>query len=776
MAEEGEGSVKGRYQNILELIGNTPLVRLNRLNPNPKVEVYVKLEYFNPGGSIKDRVAYAMICDAEARGELTPGKTVIEATSGNTGIGLAMVCAVKGYPCMLAMSEAASDERKKILKAFGAQLLLTPAHLGTDGAIEEVYRLAREFPDKYYLPDQFNNPSNPAAHYHGTAQEIWEQTEGRVTHVVATLGTSGTCMGIYQRLKELNPAIQIIAVEPHMNHKIQGLKNMKESYRPGIFDKNKADRIVNIEDEDAFETARRLAREEGIFVGMSSGAAVAIALKLAKELPEGLIVALTPDSGERYLSTTLFVEKEKPSLRFYNTLGRSKEAFLPQHLGQAAIYADGPTMDGYLTLTDARRLMFADLLRRYLEYQGLQVKQVVNLTDLDDRTIQGAEAAGLPLGAFTQQYIEEFFKDIDALHLKRAHVYPKVSEHIEDMLALAKKLLAKGYAYEKHRSVYFDISRFKGYGRLSQVDLSKIRLGKTCDLDDYEKDNPCDFTLLKRAKLAELKRGLYFTTEWGNVRPSWHLECAAMALRHLGDSFDIVTGGANLVFPHHENVLAICEAATGKPLARYWLHAEPVLAVRDGEEGQEEALTVRSLLEAGVAGEDLRYLLLATHYRKTLHISREALESAKRSRQRLDYFLLRLSRVQGGGGWPDLAEHLATLEGDFVAALDDDLNIAGALAALFHFLRQANTRLDQGLLDEKGAQEILAVYRQLDQVLGVMQVPEEAEDAQIAALVAAREAARQQKDWPRADQLRQELAAQGIEVQDTPSGPIWRRR
>ena len=640
--------MKRCYENILELIGDTPLVKLNRLNPNPRVPIYVKLEYFNPGGSIKDRVAWSMLHDAEVRGELTPGKTVIEATSGNTGIGLAMVCAVKGYSCLLAMSEAASEERKLILKALGAQILLTPAQLGTDGAIEEVYRLAREFPDKYYLPDQFNNPSNPLAHYQGTAQEIWDQTEGRVTHVVATLGTSGTVMGLYKRLKELNPAVQIIAVEPHMKHKIQGLKNMKESYKPGIFDKNQADQIVNVDDEDAFTTTRRLAREEGMLLGMSSGAAVAIALQLARKLDQGLIVAITPDSGERYLSTPVFVEKEEPSLSFFNTLGRRKQAFIPQHLGQAAMYTDGPTMDGYLGLTEARRLMIADLLRRYLEYRGFHVQQVVNLTDLDDRTIQGAEAAGLTLEEFTQGYIEEFFKDIDILRLKRAQAYPRVTAHVEDMVALARQLLAKGYAYEKLRSVYFDISRFKAYGRLSQVNLGKIKIGKTVDLDDYEKDNPCDFTLLKRAKLGELKRGLCYATEWGNVRPSWHLECAAMALHHLGETFDIVTGGANLIFPHHENVSAICQAATGKPLARYWLHSEPVLEAKPDNEGTAEPATVRRLLDAGVAGEDLRYLLLATHYRRSLHLSADVLDSARRSRKRLDLFLDRLSRVSQG--------------------------------------------------------------------------------------------------------------------------------
>ena len=768
--------MKRCYDNILELIGDTPLVKLNRLNPNPPVPVYVKLEYFNPGGSIKDRVAWSMLHDAEIRGELTPGKTVLEATSGNTGIGLAMVCAVKGYPLICAMSESASQERKLILKALGAQILLTPAHLSTDGAIEEVYRLGREFPDKYYLPDQFNNPSNPLAHYQGTAQEIWDQTEGRVTHVVATLGTSGIVMGLYRRLKELNPAIQIVAVEPHMQHKIQGLKNMKESYKPGIFDKTQADQIVNVDDEDAFETARRLAREEGLLLGMSSGAAVFIACRLARQLDTGLIVAITPDSGERYLSTPLFAEKEKPSLCFFNTLGRSKQAFIPQHLGQAAMYTDGPTMDRLLTMTDARRLMMSDLVRRYLEYRGFHVKQVINLTDLDDRTIQGAAAAGMPLEAFTRRYIDEFFRDIDALRLKRAAAYPKATEHVDEMVALAKRLLEKGYAYEKLRSVYFDISRFKGYGALSQVDMEKIRVGKTVDLDDYEKNNPCDFTLLKRAKLAELKLGLYYATEWGSVRPSWHLECAAMALHHLGDSFDIVTGGANLVFPHHENVLAICRVATGKPLARYWLHSDPVLELKNEGADTAEAATVRSVLDSGVAGEDLRYLLLGTHYRKTLHFSAEALESARRSRKRLDLFLERLNRVRQGESWADLPEHLAKLAGDFIAALDDDLNIAAALAHLFNFQREINTRLDQGLVDEAGAKLIVSQLQEFDQVLGVMNFAPAAADVDIDAMIQARETARRQKDFAEADRLRQELADQGIEILDTPNGPVWRRQ
>ncbi len=238
-----------------------------------------------------------------------------------------------------------------------------------------------------------------------------------------------------------------------------------------------------------------------------------------------------------------------------------------------------------------------------------------------------------------------------------------------------------------------------------------------------KKTIPADFTLLKRAKLGELKRGLYYATEWGNVRPSWHLECAAMALHHLGDTFDIVTGGANLLFPHHENVSAICQAATGKPLARYWLHSEPVLEVKNDGDDAAEPATIRRLLDSGVAGEDLRYLLLGTHYRKSLHLSAEALEGARRSRKRLDLFLDRLSRVRQGESWADLPEHLAKLAGDFIAALDDDLNIAAALAVLFNFQREINTRLDQGLLDEAGAQLILNQFREFDQVLGIMNFP-----------------------------------------------------
>ncbi len=764
-----------KAHNILELIGRTPIVRLNRLNPNPQVEVYVKLEYFNPGGSVKDRPALAMIEAAEAEGLLTPDKTILEATSGNTGIGLAMVAAVKGYRVLFAMSESASQERKRILKALGAELLLTPAHLGTDGAIEEAYRLARENPEKYFLADQFNNPANTESH-RDTAREIWEQTEGCLTMVVATMGTTGTLMGLGRYLKEFSPAIRVVGVEPYLRHAIQGLKNLKESYVPGIFQKGVADEIVNVEDEEAFEITRRLAREEGLLLGMSSGAAVAVALRKARELDSGFIVVIAPDSGERYLSTPLFSEKEIPTLQFYNTLSRHKEPFLPRRVGEATMFVDGPALHTHLSLDIARRLVLADLLRRYLRYRGLDVRQLVSLIDLDDRAIAGATAAGQDLADFTARFRHEFFQDLQSLHIQEGNLYPLASEHVEEMINLTRRLMERGFAYEKLRSVYFDISRFSDYGRLSRVDLSKIKVGKTVDLDDYAKENPRDFTLFKRAKLGELKQGLYFTTPWGKVRPSWHLECAAMALEHLGETADFHLGGMESLFPHEENENALFTASTGTPLARLWLHVERVL--KDGRPVKEPGeLTVRDLLHRGFSGEDLRYFLLATHYRRPLVFIDSGLKAAVQARARLNHFLERLALItEGEGKFPGLEERLFQLKKDVIAALDDDLNISRAMAALFNLAAELHPEIDKGKLGHADAVAVLTRLEELDDVLAVLNPPRPVSDAAIDARLQEREQARKRRDWAAADRIRDELAAQGLEIIDTPAGPRWRRR
>lgn len=294
------------YENILQTIGNTPLVKINRLNPNPNVEIYAKIEGFNPGGSIKDRIALKMIEQAETNGELTKNKTIIEATSGNTGIGLAMIGTVKGYSVEIVLSEAVSIERRKIIESFGAKVILTSKEEGTDGAIKKVKQLVEENPEKYFVPDQFSNEYNKMAHYKTTAEEIWKQTNGKITHFVSAVGTSGTIMGVGKALKENNPKIEIVCAHPIMGHYIQGIKNMQEALVPAIYNPKKIDSFVDIESEAAFKIAREIMKKEGIFVGMSSGAAMLAAIETAKRIGSGIIVVIFPDRGEKYLSTKLF--------------------------------------------------------------------------------------------------------------------------------------------------------------------------------------------------------------------------------------------------------------------------------------------------------------------------------------------------------------------------------------------------------------------------------------------------------------------------------------
>jgi cysteine synthase B len=294
------------YENIIQTIGNTPLVRINSLNPAPGVSIFAKLEGNNPGGSIKDRIALKMIEQAEASGDLVSGKTIIEPTSGNTGIGLAMIGIVKGYAVEIVMSEAVSVERRKMIAAFGAKVTLTDRSLGTDGAIIKAREIVAANPDTYFMPDQFSNQYNKMAHYKTTAEEIWKQMNGRIDYFVSAVGTSGTIMGVGRALKENNPAIKIVEAHPVKGHYIQGLKNMEEAIVPAIYDPAMIDESIMVETETAFETARRIAREEGIFAGMSSGAAMYAALEIALRARSGRIVVIFPDRGEKYLSTSLF--------------------------------------------------------------------------------------------------------------------------------------------------------------------------------------------------------------------------------------------------------------------------------------------------------------------------------------------------------------------------------------------------------------------------------------------------------------------------------------
>lgn len=765
---------------VLALIGNTPLVPIRNLNPNPRVQIWAKLEKTNPGGSVKDRIALTMIEQAERSGDLVPGKTILEATSGNTGIGLAMVAAAKGYRILLAMSESVSVERRKILAALGAEFLLTPGDQGTDGAIERAYELAAEQPDRYFITDQFNNPANVLAHYENTAPEIWKQTGGKVTHLVLTMGTTGTIMGCSKRLHEFSDSIRIVGVEPYLGHKIQGLKNLKEAYVPGIHDPSRIDEKVNIDDDAAYEMARRLAREEGILVGMSSGAAMHVAAEKARELESGIIVTLFADGGERYLSTPLFVVAEPEvapaRLHLLNTLTRKYEPFEPLGGGNdVSMYSCGPTVHRRPHMGLLRRMLADDLVKRTLRYAGYRVNHVVSITDFDDNTIAEAERTGEEMSVLCARHEKEFFEDLDALGIQEPDGFVRASESVADMLSLSSELVKKGNAYEKLHSVYFNISSVPTYGELSGKDLGKIRLGATVDLDRYDKDDPRDFTLLRRSTLAEMRKDLGTKTQWGNVRPSWHVQCSAMARTHLGDRFDIHMASTDLIFPHNENEIAQSRALTGESQARFWLHSEVVLVGGKKMTWAEETyLTLPDLLGRGFSAREVRFYLLSVHYRQPVHLTDERIAAVRPTLSKIDEFLANLATITSSGPTvEDLQGWILEMRESFRQAIFDDLNMSTALASILRLVRQVNYLMTRGNLFAEDAQQVREALVRVDEVLGILpdtlptlDVPDE-----VQALADRREQARQRKDFQTADRLREQIASLGYTVEDLPGGP-----
>ncbi|BAH76563.1 cysteine synthase [Solidesulfovibrio magneticus] len=756
------------HDSVLSLVGKTPLVRMRRVCPNPRVTICAKIESRNPGGSIKDRVALAMIEAAERSGELTSGRTVIEATSGNTGIGLAMVCAVKGYPLKLLMPASASEERKRIMRAYGAEIVLTPGNRGTDGAIEEAYRLAREEPDRYVLMDQFNNPASIEAHYAATAVEIFESTGGAVTHVVAALGTSGTAMGLVKKLKELNPAITVAAVEPRPGHKIQGLKNMQESYPPGIFNKHALDAIVPVEDEDAFAMARRLARDEGILAGMSGGAAMAAAARLAGELAEGLIVVILADSGERYLSTTLFAAPEKKGVAL-TSVGQPDPVHLDPAAAAPGLFTFGPPLPEPGDLDAWRRIVTLDVLRRTLSRSGGRPTLAVGLADLDDRCLDASRAAGRKCREYAAEAREQVAALAESLGVADA-VFPLAGEAMDEAMALARKLMDKGLAYEKLRSVYFDVARDKAYGGLLGLDMTKLCLGKTVDLDSYAKDHPRDFTLLKRVSLKDLKAGDVWATAWGNVRPSWFLQMASAAVRAL-PAVTVVATDEDKTFPHIENLRAVWAGGAGLAPA-VWLVGGRIC----GREGAEAVPTLADLLGYGVHPLTVRAWLLSTSYHKPLCAAPEALAMWERNRARIQELAAGLTLAAGEGQPSGAAQAEAEgLEAALEAALAEDLSVAQFWPALFAFARQANAGLAAGTLGGADAARHLAALAAADAALGLLDpaglpLSPPHWPAEAARLIEARAQARAAKDFTRADALRRDIEAMGLRLEDAPGG------
>ena len=466
------------------------------------------------------------------------------------------------------------------------------------------------------------------------------------------------------------------------------------------------------------------------------------------------------------MSTPLFTAREKVELKLFNTLSRGKEPFEPIHTGKVSMYTCGPIANARMHVGDCRRFVFADLVCRYLEYRGYAVTHIMNIRDLDDRTIQGSDEAGMKLAEFTEKYIEYINKDFELLKIKPASKYPRVSEHVEDMIQLSEKLVKKGFAYEKLRSIYFDISRFSDYGKLSGVDINKIRLGATVDLDEYEKDNPRDFTLLKRSKLSELKRGIYTKTDWGNVRPSWHIQCAAISMKHLGESFDIHTGGREFNFPHHENEIAIAGAFTGKPLAKYWMHCDRVLV--DGKKVDEKGdqFTLENLFRKGWTAREIRFWLLSTHYRKPTVFSGDRLDDAKNSLNRLDACIHTLLNVQKGQSYPELDQLLYDIKKSFVSAMDDDFNISVATASIFRIIKKVNILIQEKQINADDAAKIVDAFRKIDSVLKIFDFGEAFSDPEIQRLVKEREKARLDKNWDLADKIRDQLRFRGIIIRD----------
>ncbi len=460
-------------------------------------------------------------------------------------------------------------------------------------------------------------------------------------------------------------------------------------------------------------------------------------------------------------------------MRLYNTMTRSVGPLKTQEDGVIRMYTCGPTVYDRAHIGNFRTFTAQDLLRRYLKYRGYRVIQVMNLTDVDDKTIRGSNAAGVSLREYTDRYIEAFFEDADALRLERVEHYPRATDHIPQMVELVQKLIERGYAYEREGSWYFRIKAFEPYGRLSRLDRREIIEGFRVDADEYTKEDVRDFVLWKAPRPNEP----VWETSIGPGRPGWHLECSAMSMHYLGTTLDLHGGGVDLIFPHHENEIAQSEAATGQTFVLHWFHVAHLMV--EGEKMSKSKgnfFTLRQLIDEGHDPIALRYLLLSVHYRKQLNFTRASIHAANVAVERLQNVRRRLETEPiAAEDRVDVETSLETLRAQFEAALDDDLNISEALAALFQAVRDWNGWLDRRLLSPAGANRILDTLEAMDGVLGVIFVPEEAIDEEIERLIQLRHEARKRRDFVTADRIRDNLRARGIVLEDTPAGTRWRR-
>jgi len=464
-------------------------------------------------------------------------------------------------------------------------------------------------------------------------------------------------------------------------------------------------------------------------------------------------------------------------LSLYNTLTRSVEPFQPLAPPRVLLYTCGPTVWNYAHIGNFRTFLFEDLLRRWLEHAGFDVFHIMNLTDVDDRVIKAAAAAGKRIAEHTEPFAQAFFEDRDYLRIKPAHVYPRATQYVPQMIALVERLLERGVAYKgDDGSVYFALAKFPKYGRLSRLDTRQIKVGARVASDEYAKDDPSDFALWKKADAEDESVGAAWDAPFGRGRPGWHLECSAMSLdeierRFSAQTLDIHCGGIDLIFPHHEDEIAQSEGATGQPFARYWLHGE-FLNVRGTKMSKRfgNFLTARDLREQGVDAAAVRLLFWQSHYRQPIDFNDEALGGATEGVRRLGEFHERL-RAAGG----DLPELVTKLEAEFAAAMDDDLDAPRAVAGLFEFVRAANRELDR--VKRETGTGALTAFERVAALLDVLPTPKAVDPALagwVAARLAARDQARKSKDFKAADAIRAELRLRGVEIEDTPMGTKWR--
>jgi cysteinyl-tRNA synthetase len=474
------------------------------------------------------------------------------------------------------------------------------------------------------------------------------------------------------------------------------------------------------------------------------------------------------------------------TLRFYNTLTRRLERFEPLEPERVGVYACGPTVYGHAHIGNFRTFVFYDLVHRYLEWKGYDVHFVMNLTDVDDKTIRAAAEAGVSIGEYTEPYVESVLEEAEALGIQAFDSYPRATAYVDQMIELVQALLDRGLAYTtEDGSVYFDISAFPDYGKLSGKDLDAARTGERVAADEYEKDDVRDFALWKAAKPEDERVGAAWDAPWGRGRPGWHLECSSMGLAEVGETLDLHLGGEDLIFPHHEDEIAQSEGATGKPFVRYWLHVKHLrVEGRKMSKSLGNFITVKDLLDEGVSPAAIRHQLLSAQYRSELNFTRAGLEASQRAVDRLLDFRERVGSVEVEEGAPDagLMEMVARALQGFEDSLDDDLNVSRALAALFVLVGEVNGALDEHpVIAPEARDRVLQVMDSTDRVLGLLEVGQrdrqvdEDLESWVEERIQARREAREARDWDRADAIRDELSNAGIVLEDGPAGTRWKK-